>query len=213
MTHGAADELEIAHVQPYQAVKTYRCPGCDHEIAARARPRGRGAARRARATGATGTPAAGAAPSVSGREPASPARAQNAASSTSITAARCPAPRRTEATSKRSSGARALGMLRRATGARGVRSRRCFVAVTASNGAPNADAAAGLHLAEHEHGAARATHEVELAFAAAPVAVERRRSRAAAYQRRDRVLTGHAPSDTRGGSAGTVRGPWRVPRC
>jgi hypothetical protein len=33
MTHGAADELEIAHVQPYQAVKIYRCPGCDHEIA------------------------------------------------------------------------------------------------------------------------------------------------------------------------------------
>ena len=33
MTHDAADELEIAHVQPYQAVKTYRCPGCDHEIA------------------------------------------------------------------------------------------------------------------------------------------------------------------------------------
>ena len=26
------DNLEIQHVQPYQAVKTYRCPGCDHEI-------------------------------------------------------------------------------------------------------------------------------------------------------------------------------------
>lgn len=23
---------EVTHVQPYQAVKTYRCPGCDHEI-------------------------------------------------------------------------------------------------------------------------------------------------------------------------------------
>jgi hypothetical protein len=26
--------LEVRHVQPYQAVKPYRCPGCDHEIAA-----------------------------------------------------------------------------------------------------------------------------------------------------------------------------------
>jgi hypothetical protein len=26
------DEVEVRHVQPYQAVKTYRCPGCDHEI-------------------------------------------------------------------------------------------------------------------------------------------------------------------------------------
>jgi hypothetical protein len=25
-------DLEVRHVQPYQAVKTYRCPGCDHEI-------------------------------------------------------------------------------------------------------------------------------------------------------------------------------------
>lgn len=32
MTHDAHDELEVQHVQPYQAVKTYRCPGCDHEI-------------------------------------------------------------------------------------------------------------------------------------------------------------------------------------
>ena len=26
------DEVEVHHVQPYQATKTYRCPGCDHEI-------------------------------------------------------------------------------------------------------------------------------------------------------------------------------------
>ena len=26
------DALEVRHVQPYEAVKTYRCPGCDHEI-------------------------------------------------------------------------------------------------------------------------------------------------------------------------------------
>jgi len=24
--------LQVRHVQPYEAVKTYRCPGCDHEI-------------------------------------------------------------------------------------------------------------------------------------------------------------------------------------
>jgi hypothetical protein len=24
--------VEVRHVQPYEAVKTYRCPGCDHEI-------------------------------------------------------------------------------------------------------------------------------------------------------------------------------------
>jgi hypothetical protein len=26
------DELSVRHVQPYEAVKAYRCPGCDHEI-------------------------------------------------------------------------------------------------------------------------------------------------------------------------------------
>ncbi|HEX5614806.1 MAG TPA: hypothetical protein VFZ83_06585 [Acidimicrobiia bacterium] len=25
--------VEVRHVQPYEATKTYRCPGCDHEIA------------------------------------------------------------------------------------------------------------------------------------------------------------------------------------
>jgi hypothetical protein len=25
-------DLEIRHVQPYEAAKAYRCPGCDHEI-------------------------------------------------------------------------------------------------------------------------------------------------------------------------------------
>ncbi len=26
------DAVEVRHMQPYQAVKSYRCPGCDHEI-------------------------------------------------------------------------------------------------------------------------------------------------------------------------------------
>jgi len=26
--------IDVRHVQPYQADKTYRCPGCDHEIRA-----------------------------------------------------------------------------------------------------------------------------------------------------------------------------------
>lgn len=26
------DPTEVRHVQPYQAVKRYRCPGCDHPI-------------------------------------------------------------------------------------------------------------------------------------------------------------------------------------
>jgi len=25
-------DLEVRHVQPYEATKAYRCPGCDHEI-------------------------------------------------------------------------------------------------------------------------------------------------------------------------------------
>jgi len=25
-------EVEVRHVQPYEATKEYRCPGCDHEI-------------------------------------------------------------------------------------------------------------------------------------------------------------------------------------
>jgi len=24
--------ISVRHMQPYEAVKTYRCPGCDHEI-------------------------------------------------------------------------------------------------------------------------------------------------------------------------------------
>jgi hypothetical protein len=27
------DSVEVRHVQPYEARKVYRCPGCDHEIA------------------------------------------------------------------------------------------------------------------------------------------------------------------------------------
>ncbi|MDQ3945719.1 MAG: hypothetical protein M3357_11320 [Actinomycetota bacterium] len=27
-------DVEVRHVQPYEALKTYRCPGCDHEIQA-----------------------------------------------------------------------------------------------------------------------------------------------------------------------------------
>jgi hypothetical protein len=26
--------VEVRHMQPYEAVKAYRCPGCNHEIAA-----------------------------------------------------------------------------------------------------------------------------------------------------------------------------------
>jgi hypothetical protein len=34
---GSDDDVSVRHVQPYEAVKEYRCPGCDHEI-----PRGQG---------------------------------------------------------------------------------------------------------------------------------------------------------------------------
>lgn len=30
--HDAHGRLDVRHVQPYEAVKTYRCPGCDHDI-------------------------------------------------------------------------------------------------------------------------------------------------------------------------------------
>ena len=29
---GWDDGEDVRHVQPYEAVKPYRCPGCDHEI-------------------------------------------------------------------------------------------------------------------------------------------------------------------------------------
>ncbi len=29
-----SDAVEVRHIQPYEAVKEYRCPGCDHEIRA-----------------------------------------------------------------------------------------------------------------------------------------------------------------------------------
>jgi hypothetical protein len=28
----SGDEVDVRHVQPYQAEKPYRCPGCDHDI-------------------------------------------------------------------------------------------------------------------------------------------------------------------------------------
>jgi hypothetical protein len=28
----AFDDVDVRHVQPYEATKAYRCPGCDHEI-------------------------------------------------------------------------------------------------------------------------------------------------------------------------------------
>jgi hypothetical protein len=28
------DAVDVRHVQPYEAVKPYRCPGCDHDIRA-----------------------------------------------------------------------------------------------------------------------------------------------------------------------------------
>jgi hypothetical protein len=31
-TGAGADDVTVRHVQPYEAVKPYRCPGCDHEI-------------------------------------------------------------------------------------------------------------------------------------------------------------------------------------
>jgi hypothetical protein len=31
-TEDDEDRVEVRHVQPYEAVKAYRCPGCDHEI-------------------------------------------------------------------------------------------------------------------------------------------------------------------------------------
>ena len=27
------DAVDVRRIQPYQATKTYRCPGCDHQIA------------------------------------------------------------------------------------------------------------------------------------------------------------------------------------
>jgi hypothetical protein len=32
MSTDARDDVEVRHVQPYEASKPYRCPGCDHEI-------------------------------------------------------------------------------------------------------------------------------------------------------------------------------------
>jgi len=32
MEIGVDVDVQVTHVQPYQAVKTYRCPGCDHTI-------------------------------------------------------------------------------------------------------------------------------------------------------------------------------------
>lgn len=29
---GDLHDVDVRHVHPYQAEKTYRCPGCDHEI-------------------------------------------------------------------------------------------------------------------------------------------------------------------------------------
>src|SRR6478752_6203363 len=91
------DDVDVRHVQPYQADKTYRCPGCDHEI----RP-GEGHKVVIRSTrrkiAGTGTPGAGSARRSGAHAAAEP---QNAFVSTST--AQPPRPSgRTEATSNRS---------------------------------------------------------------------------------------------------------------
>ena len=137
-------------MQPYQAVKAYRCPGCDHEI-----PPGLGhevvvPARRARGTAALAHRRAGGA---SNRGTSGTRRARTRLRSRRSTGG-APRSASTDATSKRSSRARALRVLRRATRMASVRNRRCLVHVTASAGVPKAVLRAGLHLAEHEHAAA-----------------------------------------------------------
>ena len=127
--------VEVRHVQPYQAVKTYRCPGCDHEI-----PPGHGHEvvvprdapedRRHWHTRA-GTESRRAAPS-SRRGLALRTRPRSRRSP-----ALCRARASTDATSKRSVRARALGMLVEPAH-REHAEPRCFVTVTASAGTPNA---------------------------------------------------------------------------
>jgi len=34
MTPESTGAVSVRHMQPYEAVKAYRCPGCDHEIRA-----------------------------------------------------------------------------------------------------------------------------------------------------------------------------------
>ena len=108
-------------MQPYQAVKAYRCPGCDHEI-----PPGLGhevvvPARRARGPPPLAHRRAG----TASRAPRS-AQLRTRASITSITGS-APRTASTDATSKRSVARRAPGA-RPATAPPGARMRRCFVA-------------------------------------------------------------------------------------
>ena len=188
MTHDAQDELEIAHVQPYQAVKIYRCPGCDHEIAlglghevvmpkgvpARAAPLAHRVLASRRAPTRRQRPLT---PSALRRRP----RARRSPGAVPGTAS-------TDATSKRSSGARYSGCSASQRSA-SVRIRRCLVTVTASNGAPNAVLRRVLTSQNTTRSVAR-EHEVELPFATAPVAVEQRVARVR-VPGRDRVLPGH----------------------
>ena len=44
MGAAARDDVDVRHVQPYEASKPYRCPGCDHEIGPRGPHRGGSAA-------------------------------------------------------------------------------------------------------------------------------------------------------------------------
>lgn len=32
-TNAGTEDVEVRRIQPYQARKVYRCPGCDHDIA------------------------------------------------------------------------------------------------------------------------------------------------------------------------------------
>ena len=153
-----ASALAVRHVQPYEAVKPYRCPGCDHEI----RP-GEGH----EVVVPTRDP--GCATPLAHRLLASCREAaQNASLITSITG-RLPRRTRIDATSKRTR--RARTSCSRSQRAPSARMRRCFARVTASAGTPKASLAARLHLAEHDDTVLR-HDEVELALAAAPVAIE-----------------------------------------
>ena len=140
------DAVDVRHVQPYQADKTYRCPGCDHEI----RP-GEGTRSWSRATrpttGGTGTPAAGTARNADYAHQArdrpealdaldARSRRQNAASM--ISTSQPPRPSgRTDATSKRSDPA-PRAVFARATARPASGAAAACARVTASAGARSA---------------------------------------------------------------------------
>ena len=201
-------------MQPYQAVKAYRCPGCDHEIPPGLGhevvvPRDAPEERRHWHTGCWRRVESRRWDALGHAEPRALERALDHVDRRRGAAH---GQHRCDVEAQRA-GARARDA-RRASAWPSVRNRRCLANVTASAGVPKA-VLRRVFTSQNTSTCPAPDDEVELTLAAAPVAVEhvgspRRRTSAPPGPHRRRRARRRDPG---GWAAATLRRPGRVPRC